>query len=131
MLVSTDIWKGDWSVLSNSSLTPNESIIDDSVELLNPINPLFESKACMNTSTLSILLLDGFFNIPKIVCVVIALSLFWGLKIVVLETTKSPVLLSFVIAYVDIGRNDTPIAQLKVRVRLNLQFHTLKYNLFC
>ena len=48
-----------------------------------------------------------------IVCVVIALSLFWGLKIVVLETTKSPVLLSFVIAYVDIGRSDTANSPIK------------------
>src|SRR4029078_5298593 len=110
---------------------PNESIIDDSVELLNPINPLFESKACMNTSTLSILLLDGFFNVPKIVCVVIALSLFWGLKIVVLETTKSPVLLSFVIAYVDIGRNDTANSPIKGKSTIKPTIPYINYCLFC
>jgi hypothetical protein len=56
---------------------------------------------------------------PKIVCVVIALSLFWGLKIVVLETTKSPVLLSFVVAYVDIGRSDTANSPSKGKSTIN------------
>ena len=62
---------------------------------------------------------------PKIVCVVIALSLLWGLKIVVLETTKSPVLLSFVVAYVDIGRSDTANSQIKGKSTIN---PTIPYN---
>ena len=60
-----------------------------------------------------ILLLDGFCKIPKIVCVVVSSSSLGGLKIVVLETTKSPVLFSFVWANIDIGKGDTANSQIR------------------